>query len=299
MNILSLVMGLLLIFACTFTLSLRKTTISQGVEKTYQAHMNASRKILNSYESMCYERLRGEAKEKKEQTKRDPIASHHSALPNHQNGDCARLNLWPLVVDGIEKHPDLYESAARLLRTFYARAFFNNQPRMEYRLLDAILASAQIANQDPNQSRILLEKLPLKNFNVKPLYSMQSVYYSMLKGTKSVNQGGYPSLLDYFSIENNKNHICLGHASIEMLQALFDPKIAAQIYQELHEQDKEIAISMERIQDICKENGNLSINEEFFQLLEIRPNHSDGSGRKMITKQNEDVCLREKVYFPS
>ncbi len=295
MNLLSLVMGLLLIFACTFTLSLRKEAMSKGVEKTYQAHTKASRKILNSYESICYERMR---EEKKEPQKEKNTNAHHEPHAEPLNLDCARLNLWPLLQDGKEKHLILYETTAQLLRTFYGKSFFPGELRWEYRLLDVILASAQMAALDPGLTHIPLEKLSLKESNVKQLYSLQMVYYRMLKGTKKqTREQGYPSLLEYFVAEKKETHLCLQHASIEMLRALFSERIAPILYRELKE--KEIPLLPERIREICTQNGLISLSDDFIQLLDLHSSRHQPSGQKTLVKEAEDVCLKQRVFLPS
>jgi hypothetical protein len=297
MNILSLVMGLLLIFACTFTLSLRKATLSQGVEKTYQAHMNVSRKILNSYESLCYERMRGEATEKKEIKKTKKNSKKEEKVQT--NLDCARLDLWPLVADGIEEHPELYETAAQMLRAFYAKSLFEGQQRLEYAVLNSILEAARHdASLDPNASRLHLEKLNLNAGNVKPFYNAQSIYYRMLRGTRLTASGsGYPSLLDYFSLESKKSSVCLHHASLEMLSALFGPNIASILFTQMKE--NKAPLTIEQFKDICTQNGKLAVSDEFINLFDLQSSVHHGSGHQTLVQQDANVCLKQKVFFPS
>ena len=298
MNIMSLVMGLLLIFACTFTLSLRKTAINQRVEKTYEAHMNASRKIRNSYESLCYKQLRSVTKEPKE-------ANHENSLPANRkkktapiNPACARLNLWPLVIEGPEKHPAIYETAAEILRAFYSRALFNEEPRFEYCLLNALIEAARQANTNPNNSHLLLEKLSLKDLSVKRLYPLQSIYYHMLRGTKTLSANpGYPSLIDYFVIENNKSRLCLHHTSPQMLAALFGSRAGEVLYNEM--QTSKEHLSLERLQDICAHNGKSALSEEFLQIIDLKSRDLHSSGQQILVKEDADVCLKQKVFFPS
>jgi hypothetical protein len=294
MNILPTVMGLLLIFACTFTLSLRKATLAQPVEKTYQAHIQASRKILNSYESLCYERMRGEKKEKQDGNVK--TAAHREKQIEPLNLDCARLNLWPLLQDGKEKQPILYETAAHLLRTFYASFLFEGQPRFEYCLLDALLEAAKLANNEPNTTYLPLEKLALKDWRVKPLYSLQTVYYRMLRGTKK-HQEGYPSLLEYFVIENKETHICMQHASAEMLTALFGPGAAAALFHEL--QESETPLLPERVREISTQNGKIGLSDEFLKLLDFQTSRHHTSGQKTLVQEEADVCLKQRVFLPS
>lgn len=290
MNLLSMVMGLLLIFACTFSLTLRKENTAQRIEKTYQSHMNASRRILSTYESLCYENLRGEKNEKQPKTKKETPKEKKIETINHE---CARINLFPLIADGKEKHPILYETAAQVLRNFYMLPLFDGQKRFEYQMLDAIIESAQ-----QNKDTSLLEKLALKDSCVKPLYTMQSIYYRMLRGTKHMpGDPGFPSLLECFTIEKQKMPICLRHASLEMLSALFGPRAAAII---AHERaDSETPLTYQRIQDICAQNGQIGVSEDFLKLFDMQSCRHFHSGEKTLVQQDADVCLKQKVFLPS
>jgi hypothetical protein len=293
MNLLGMVMGLLLIFACTFTLSLRKATVAQGVEKTYQAHLNASRNIHNSFESLCYRRMRGKKPKTPDEQKKE-IAKELHLEP--VNLDCARLNLWPLLIDGSEKHPALYETAAQLLRSLYASALFNRESRFEYRLLDAMLDAAKKKQHKQKTTSIFLEKLVLNDSHVKPLYTMQTIYYHMLRGIrKSAGDEGYPALLEYLTIENKKSLICIHHASIEMLSALFGPGTAWAIFHEL--QESETPLTLERVQDLCNQNGKLNLSDEFFTLFDWQSSRLHSSSQKTLVQEEANVCLKQKVFL--
>lgn len=260
--------------------------------------MNASQKIRNSYESLCYEQLRSVAKEPKETEHEKINPQHREKKIEELNLACARLNLWPLIVDGIEKHQVLYETAAQILCAFYSRPLFDKEPRFEYCLLNALIEAARQANTDPNNSHLLLEKLSLKSPNVKRLYPFQFIYYRMLRGTKSVKTDqDYPSLVDYFEIENKKSRVCLHHASPAMLAALFGPRAGAILYNEM--QTSKMPLSLERLQDICTQNGNLALSEEFMNLIDLKSIDPHSSGQKVLVKQDADVCLKQKVFFPS
>ena len=297
MNVLSMVMGFLLIFACTFTLSLRKAALTKSVESTYQAHVIASRKILSSYESLCYDRMRGEQKKSapnENTVNEDENTESEEKKSVFINSECARLNLWPLLQDGKEKQLLLYETTAQLLRCFYAQNLLKEQPRLEYQILDAIIDSGKAALKDPNLAHLSLEKLAIKG-NVKQLYPLQTVYYRMLRGTKK--QSGYPSLVDYFVIENKETHICLHHASYPMLCALFGEKIAPFLQHEIHE--SKVPLLPERIREICSQNGRIGLSDEFLNMLDLNSSRHHLSGQKTLIEEDADVCLKQRVYLPS
>lgn len=294
MNLLGLILGFLLIFACTFSLSLAKSSLSQRVEKTYQAHTNATRHILNSYESLCYHRMRGETKDlpKISSQKKPQKKKEEPSL----NQECARINLWPLIEDGKEKHIVLYETAARALSAMYRPILAQIPPRSEYTILDAILSSAQKAKFSTQHPHVHLEKLSLNGDRVKQLYTLQSIYYQMLRGTKqNVNELSYPSLMECFVIDQKPSAICIQHASFEMLKALFGEKAAGQLFHEMEE--SEIPLTMERIQDVCHQ-ASLDVSEDFFKLLDLQSRHHL-CGPKILVGQDQDICIKQKVYLPS
>ncbi len=298
MNLLGLVFGLLLIFACTFSLSMHKYLLSNPIETSCKNHLLATRKILNSYELQYYEALRFVTEKK---NKRAPSQTSNTTPTkvtiNHQNRECSQLNLWPLLLDGRDKHPALYETAAQLLRVFYQTSLFGEEIRTEYALLDTILNAASKAKDSPNITLLPLEKLDLQKKDVKQLYFLKSVYYRMLKGTKEFEHTGYPALLDYFCFESKQSQICLKHASIEMFTALFGPRAAIVLYDEVHE--SKIPLSKERIMDVCAQNGKIGMSEDVIDLLDLHSKRHRFSGKRTLVETEGDVCLKKNVFLPS
>lgn len=300
MNLLGLIFGILLICTCTFSLSTHKFLLSRPVEISCQNHLAASRKILNAYESEYYKALR--SKPKNEEPKKIP--SHHSAGPQKEegleeekaeplNGECSRLNLRPLILDGRDKHPILYETAARILRTLYQKPLFGEEVRLEYKLLDAMLSAAQSKENGPTPP---LEKLLLQENNVKRLYPLQAIYYRMLKGTKPAAKKGYPCLGDYFSIEDASTSLCLRHASIEMLTALFNAKAALQLHKEIKK--NKTPLSKERVHEICIQSGLTSLEDDFFELIDLKTSRHRLPTKKILVEQEGGVSLRKQVFIP-
>lgn len=297
MNLLSLVMGLLLIFTCTFSFSLSKAMLSHRIAKTYEAHGIASRKIRNSYENLCYRRLRGETKEKEAPKSKKPAHRENKKI-ELANLECARINLWPLILDGKEKHQILYETAAQILRSLYSANVLPKEPRFEYRMLDAILIAARDAQSNRPAKNLLLEKLCLKDLRVKPVYTLQSIYYRMLRGTKKMTgEQAFPSLLEYMAIEEQESRICIHHASIELLRSLFGPQAGAALYQEIRETEN--PLTQERVQEICSKNGKIGMDEEFLKLFDWHAARHHGSGQKTIVREKDNVCLKQKVFLPT
>lgn len=297
MNLLGLIFGILIICACTFSLSMHKFLLSRPVEISCQNHLKAARKILNSYESEYYKSLREGVK--KEESKRPaPQVSakqtEKKEKPLPLNRDCSRLNLWLLIEKGKDENPVLYETAAKILRSLYQKPLFENEIRFEYALLDAILSAAKTEDNNPPP----LEKLLLQDKNVKRLYPLQAIYYRMLKGTKQGAGKGYPCLTDYFSIESKSSStLCLRHASIEMLSALFNPKAGILLYQEIKKNKH--PLGKERILEICTQSGLTTLQDDFLRLIDLKTQRHRLSGKKILVEQEGEVTLRKQIFLPS
>lgn len=297
MNILGLIFGILLICACTFSLSMHKFLLSRPVEITCQNHLAATRKILNAYESEYYKALR--SKTKKEESKKSDPKHPAQGLKKEEkkapllNGECSRLNLRPLIQDGKDEHPILYETAARMLRSLYQKPLFGEEVRLEYQLLDAILSAAKCEGTSPMPP---LEKLLLPEKNVKRLYPLQMIYYRMLKGTKPAAKKKYPCLADYFSIEDAPSSLCLRHASIEMLSGLFNPKAALQLVKEM--QKNKDSLSKDRILEICIQSGITSLDDDFFELIDLKTARHRLPSKKILVEEEGGVSLRKQFFMP-
>ena len=127
MNILGLIFSLLLIFSYGYYACWDKHVATSRLRSTYYSHQRLSRNLLNAYEWKVFEDLPGNnsapnkprksnLKSKKEAKDEDEDEKEKSLKFNRE---CARINLWPLIHEGRESHPIVYELAAKLIRTFY------------------------------------------------------------------------------------------------------------------------------------------------------------------------------------
>lgn len=276
---------------------MHKFFLSRPIEISCQNHLKATRKILNSYESEYFDTLK--YKEKKKTKKNFLPQKESKSNPKkikeefgHLNGECAQLNLYPLLKEGRDEHPALYETAARILRSLYRAPLFGEEIRLEYALLDAMLEAAKNESQSA-----ALEKLALKDKNVKRLYPLQAIYYRMLKGTKKPAHDGYPPLTEFFLFESNPTPLCLRHASIEMLSALFNSKAAILLYKEIHKE--KTPLSKDRIAEICIQSGLTSIEESFWDLIDLQSTRHRLSSKKILVGQEGDVSLKKRVFIPN
>lgn len=296
MNVLGLVFSLLLILSYGFYACWDKQTASNRLRTTYVGHEKVNRKILNSYQSAVYKNLgrkRNPATEihAKELTDEEEIfdkeetAASKAQKPD-MNHQCAKLNLWPLIQEGRENHPVLYELAANLIRTFYG-SLNEREKRFEYRFLDALLSAARAFPQD---TPFAFEKILLEDY--------QLLYYKMLKGTKEWDLAaniGYPSLLDYIKASSGQDKICLFHAHPDVFTVLFGPKVAANLYPAIHQQNGP-ALTQEFVEKFCSEAHLISVDPELLKLLEYgRPDHPEH--KKTIVAHDNHICLRQTVYL--
>ena len=292
MNLLGLVFSLLLILSYGFHACWEKQTANARLRGTYLGAQKTNRKLLNRYESEIYGQLRkkkisGEPKEESE--KENPEKMKPKPF---QNGECAKMNLWPLLQKGREEHPLLYESAANLLKTFYSASLFEQKPRFEYRMLDALLAAAKLQSQ---QEQYGLEKIDLGD------ETLQKIYYRMLKGPQTGENRR--SLLDYLKIEPHGSEkatgkICLFHADPDLLALFFGVKAGSRLFDEMH-QEKAPLLTKETIEQICSEARTPLLKPELFEILEIgRKNHPIGAKRTLVAEDPEThVSLRRSVYL--
>lgn len=293
MNLLSLVFSLLLIFSYGFYACWDKHTASTRLRSTYTSHQQAYRSILNQFESKWYKDLgRNQNPEKKKspaaQREKEGEAEEEEEVESGFNRECSRINIWPLIHEGREKHPLLYELAAKLIRTFYSS--LQTEKRFEYRFLNLLLASAKAALQE--EAPFALEKIVL----LDP--ELQKLYYKMLKGTKHWDlkqQVGYPPLLDSFKAIPSQERICLYHANTDIFTALFNAKIAAKLYSEIHRKDGPPP-TRELIERLAFEAHLISLDPDLFDLFEYgRPHHIEN--KKAFIATEGDLFLRKDLQM--
>jgi hypothetical protein len=288
MNFLTFVFSILLVLSFGTYAAIEKMAGDRRIRSTYLGHLKANRKILSKCESETYRHFRSVEKGAEEKTKKQSSPKPTPPTVPRINPECARLNLWPLVQEGRESHPFLYESTAKLLRLFYGSALFENKPRAEYAFLDQFLKKAK---EHPTS----LEKISLGTF--------QPLYYKMLKGTKEWNLEanlGYPSFLDAVSLEESPSKVCICHAHPDQLAVFFGPKAAAKLFAELHQKNPPPA-SKDLIERICSESHAMPPDPSLYLLLELgRPAHSKHSKRTLIEEDSDThVSLRKNVYLQS
>jgi hypothetical protein len=296
MNILGLVFSILLILAYGYYACWDKQGASSKLRNTYTAHEQVSRKILNSFESQVYASLgRAPSNPKKEkptkvETEPEELEEPTEKSPN-LNRECACINLWPLIQEGREKNPILYELAAKLIRTFYG-SLSTQEKRFEYYFLDVLIESAKKACQ--NEELFSLEKVNLTDPD------LQRTYYKMLKGTKrwDLRNGiGYPPLLDYVKAAPSGEKICVFHAHPDLITVLFNEKIAWKLYSEIHRKDPAV-LTKDLIEKVSAETHHFSVDIDLLNLLQLgRPDHKEHKKVFLAEDTKSDVALRKNLFL--
>lgn len=294
MNMLTFVFSILLILSFANLAIREKQMGARRIKSTYLGHIHAERKILSACEKEAYNSFKSIPKPKKStsnlRTAASPAKQPAKPLPNSL---CARLNLHPLIDQGKETHPFLYNLSAKMLKAFYEPLFSTQGVKSEYKFLDAWLNAAR-ALRVKQEKDFAYEKIVFKD----PVY--QSLYYKMLKGTKTWNleeKIGYPSLLDYVQFDLKPKKICLAHAHPDILSVLFNPKAAAKLFAETH-QSKPPVLTKEFIERICFETHMIHVEPELYGLLHLgAPSHKPKSGFALIAEDAEThITLKKNVH---
>lgn len=295
MNVLGLVFSILLILSYGFYACWDKQTASSRLRNTYTSYSQVNRKILNSFESQVYKGLEAVKATAKQEDHEEEFQPEEKAVENEKkpgiNRACSRINLWPLIQEGRENHPALYELAAKLIRTFYG-SLHTGEKRFEYHFLDVLIASSKAALQEDHP--FSLEKVAL----VKP--DLQRVYYKMLRGTKHwdlIENIGYPPLQDYVKAESSEDKICVSHAHPDLLTVLFNSKIGWKLYNEIHQQSAP-ALTEQLIEKVCSEMHQISVDKDLLKLLELGyPDHKEHKKAFIAEDEKGNVSIRKNLYI--
>ena len=295
MNVIPFVMTILLILTYGMAASMQGRFLTHRNQKAYLSLRGAELDILRKSEWRQFNALPGDTVKKEHQPRnshpKKQAESEESEQTIELNTPCARLNLYPLIAEGREAHAALYETAAKTLRIFYQKPFFDTEKRFEYKLLDAILAGAKTKLEGKNS--LALETIAIKDPSLQPLY------YALLKGTKhyQLSEMGYPTLMDYWKIEKETGKICLFHCHPDMLTVFFGEKTAPKLFKELRENSKKAGMSLDAILEWASDPQLRFVDKEVWNLIDFkRPQHSDSLRQTMIG-QEEDILIRKNIDF--
>ncbi len=287
MNILPFVFAILFILSYGIGASFQNQIVSHRNQKANLGLLRAERRFLQQSEMEQFKTLPG-IKVKSEKREKNSSSSKEAPLQEvplpEINPSCARLNLFPLIAEGKEAHLPLYETAAKLLRTFYQAAVFGSEKQFEYKLLDNLLASAK--KQLKEKEALALETLFLKEAQLQP------IYYVLLKGTKK----RFPSLLDYLKIERTPSQICLFHAHPKIMTVFFEEKTAHKLYQKLHGNKKE-PMGLEAILQWANDPHLAFVDAKVWELIDFNGSkHGSPSQKTLVAEDDEThISIRKNI----
>jgi hypothetical protein len=228
MNILPLVFAVMTVFALVCITFLKDVKGFHYAEIGSNNMHVTEKKVNNAIASKTYRDADGESIQKKASGTKKPktFYSKRSYFPPFVT---SKFNIAPLVQsDGDYKMHALYEPLAEMLRLHYKSALFKTE-KIEYRLLDAILAKA----------KKFAESTDLAEFSPDDP-ALRSIYYKMLKGTNQyILKGTIPPLEDVVTLRKGAAAIHFSFASPVILKALFGDKIAKEITDEEQKKWKE------------------------------------------------------------
>lgn len=287
MNFLTLIFSLLLILSFGTHLILEKQNSQKKLRSSIMGHLAAQRKILSQCEQHSYQAIKLPITPVQE-TRQSTAKKRSPQIPKI-NPECAKINLFPLIQEGKEAEPLLYEIMTRLIKTFYGPVLFKDA-KEEIPFLTAFLQVSKKALE--KKELFALEKLSFEN------PKLQRIYYQMLKGTKDPSSNkGFPSLLDVTKVEENKTKICLAHAHLSQLKLLFGPQIANRLFQEIH-QDLPTPLTKELIERIYSECHALAPSPSLLNLIEFGTFHPHKNKTTYIAEDSSThVTLKKNIYI--
>jgi hypothetical protein len=293
MNVIPFVFTILLILSYGMAASFQGRLLSHRNQKAYVSLCKAELQILRQSEKEQFKSLPGDLVKKEKKPQQNQTKNSIKVKLPEVNLPCAKLNLYPLLTEGQSAHPALYETAAKMLRTFYQNPLFKTEKRFEYKILDAILAGGKIKIDAKNS--LALETIALSDPTLQPFY------YAFLKGTKryQLSEIGYPPLVDYWKIEKDPAKICLFHCNPDMLTIFFGVKTAPKLHDELRDESKKAGMSLEAILEWATDPQLRFVDKEVWELIDFkRPQHGSALQQTMLAEE-DGVLIRKDVSLKS
>ncbi|MEI6242664.1 MAG: hypothetical protein WCP39_04575 [Chlamydiota bacterium] len=210
MYFLTLISSLLILLSMATHALYHETTTTKQREAAFVKYMKASRHFRNTYENKYYKATFPSEKKIKEPNPKEKSLPKKFHYTKEKSYEFSRLNIFPLLIDGKETHPELYNFFLRLIDILYGQTLFSGDPTLEKHFINGLIDS--IKNE--NFQSIPFEKIRFKT------HSLQATYYRMIKGSK-----GLPSILDYITGEQTPSRIYIPYASREILLTFLDEKI--------------------------------------------------------------------------
>ncbi len=264
MNILPLIIGFIAIFSClsfTFLKEAQILSIAEWSFNSSAAIENELQKTLARRHYMQTARVRNRPSTVSSQSDQKKPRRYFSRRAINPPIEYAKLNLSPMLDEDtvdVRQHP-IYQIAAELIRTLYEKTSLiakDAEKGWENALLDAMIQKGKKIKERSHLSELFPDDPKL-----------HAIYYKMLKGTNQYDlekNKGIAQLADFLSVEPEKkeNTIYFCFASVPLLKALFNPKIADAILTEeknkWEETGKYHFSSKQELQDMLLKDATLA-----------------------------------------
>lgn len=282
MNVIPFVITILTVLTYGMSLTYQNKINSMRNQIAYNQYRNAELKILKKSQKMQFKHLPG----KKVLVENEKKTKNKTKLSSTLNQECAKFNLFPLIDEGKETHPALFETVLKFLRLFYAEKVFAHEKNLDQKILEALLKAAKLALKE--NKKLDLETLSLND------PSLQLIYYKLLKGTKN----GYPPLSDFLKIEKEPSKICIYHANHDLLAIFFGEKTASQIEQIL-QNEKATTLSLDAIFQVASDATLRFKDPKVFDLIDFtNPKHAENPWQTIVAEDDTSKSsARKNIYF--
>jgi hypothetical protein len=289
MNILPLICGLLIIFACLASTFLQDHKSLAIAEWSLTAAERTEREVRNKIEERHFRRATTQPSktpkthaEPSQRAKHPAFFSRRAITPPIAY---SKLNLISLLLHQGDPHDSpIYPIAQRLFKLLYgSTAIIPNHQQFgwEKRLLDAMIAKGKSLDKIDHLADLFPEDPELA-----------AIYYQMLKGTNQYDlnkRKGIPPLEDFIAIheEKKENSIYFAFASYTLLEALFSNEVAQEI-EKIEKQDWAKTgtyhlLGKDDLQAVLLKHpmpqGDLSLIESYLNFSKSIPTKKDIAGK--------------------
>lgn len=284
MNLLPIVLGVLFVLSWGSIAIHEKHFSFRKFQKMFHALVTAERSCHQKTQLYTFNALDGILtelpKEKTERTK--TLLPKPKSFPEI-NPICARINLYPLIKNGIEAESHLAERAKETLIALYGSTI--SQAYLE-KLFVEMIKAANAAQQEKRE--LALETLSLKD------PELQKLYYKLLKGMLRPNlftSSHFPPLTDHFKLDFSPSKICVLHAHPHALISFFGKTGALKIFNHLAEKKKNAVTLDELI--LAAENPALRMaSEDRWNLLSFSQFHTNEPSAGKVSNEEGEIAIR-------
>lgn len=300
MNFLPFVSALMLILAF-ISLNLQKETlIVKQLNASYRSYMGVARDSQRLFEEEKFERAPTKKPKNLVKAIKTIPQNHQENQPKEKKRPkkkekapiCMRLNLAALLKKQVNTDSLRFQLLVQYLQHFYGNTLFITKPkdypaRMSKAIIEGIRKNKE---KKPNQDTVHLAQVKLNN------PKLQSVYYRMLKGSKS-NQ--YPSLIDYVYVDTKaaNQKICLACATKELFSLLFNQKLSNEVWKEKKSELEILDINANKLRYYLEKHGNCTSYSKYISLLRYRHNLSKPSSYKVESNDPKTHISMKRELF--